>query len=91
MPPRAERPAAAERGRSAPGRGSFQRDAARPLARVRAAVERIRDVVSHMQRITRLEPAAAPPGGLPRMLDIRRSGTEPESDAGLTGRDRAAR
>jgi PAS domain S-box-containing protein len=42
------------------------------LAKVRAAAQRIRDIVARMRRITRLEIADDPPG-LPERLDIDRS------------------
>jgi CheY-like chemotaxis protein len=43
-----------------------------------AAAARIRDIVSHMVQITHLEPSPDWPAGLPRMLDIRRSGAGSE-------------
>lgn len=44
------------------------------IERAQEAARRIQDIVSHMLRITRLEPAKDWPPGLPPMLDIRRSG-----------------
>ena len=48
------------------------------LRRAREATYRIRDIVAHMVRITRLEQAEGWSPGLPRMLDIRRSAPEEE-------------
>ena len=49
------------------------KNVAEGIRRVRTAALRIRDIVNHMTRITRLErPEAASPS-LPRMLDLRRS------------------
>jgi PAS domain S-box-containing protein len=60
-------------------------DAAR-LEQVRAAAARIRDIVSDMTQITRLEPSRDWPFGLPRMLDIRRSGAgRPDQDEDVSG------
>ena len=47
-------------------------------AQARAAVARIRDIVAHMVRITRLEASTGWSSDLPPMLDIRRSGPPPE-------------
>jgi hypothetical protein len=44
------------------------------IEEARAAVMRIRDIVTHMVQVTRLEPSTGWPPGLPPMLDIRRSG-----------------
>ena len=56
------------------------KNVAEGIRRVRTAALRIRDIVNHMTRITRLEwPTAASPS-LPRMLDLRRSG--PADDGG---------
>jgi signal transduction histidine kinase len=52
-------------------------DPAGRIERMRAAIARIGDIVSHMAHITRLEPADQS-AELPRMLDIRRSGREAE-------------
>jgi PAS domain S-box-containing protein len=46
-------------------------------AQARAAVARIRDIVAHMVRITRLEASTGWSSDLPPMLDIRRSGPPP--------------
>ena len=54
------------------------KNVAEGIRRVRTAALRIRDIVNHMTRITRLErPEAASPT-LPRMLDLRRSGADAE-------------
>ena len=55
------------------GRGTAER-----IARVQAAVGRIRDIVNHMTQITRLEASDRWSADLPLMLDIRRSGTQGE-------------
>lgn len=46
------------------------------IEHAQAAVGRIRDIVNHMTRITRLEASDAWSAELPRMLDIRRSATQ---------------
>ena len=53
-----------------------QEDLLRRIEVAQAAATRIRDIVAHMTRITRLETAAAGSPSLPRMLDIRRSGPD---------------
>ena len=58
------------------------RDVAEGIQRVRTAALRIRDIVNHMTKITRLEwPEAASPA-LPRMLDLRRSGAADDTGPG---------
>jgi hypothetical protein len=42
------------------------------LAKIRAAAQRIREIVAHMHRLTRIEIADDPPG-LPDRIDIDRS------------------
>jgi PAS domain S-box-containing protein len=62
----------------------IQRESGSILERIehaRAAVTRIRDIVAHMVRITRLTPSTQWSADLPRMLDIRRSGA-PRDDSG---------
>jgi PAS domain S-box-containing protein len=54
-------------------------DIAGRIDQMRVAADRIRDIVKHMERITRLEPSVGWPAEVPRMLDIRRSGT-PQQD-----------
>ena len=46
------------------------------LAKIRAAAQRIREIVAHMHRVTRVELAADPPG-LPDRLDLDRSSDLP--------------
>jgi PAS domain S-box-containing protein len=58
-----------EKGRTAPG----------AIERARAAALRIRDIVRHMTRITRLERSEGWSPSLPPMLDLRRSGGGDES------------
>jgi two-component system, cell cycle sensor histidine kinase and response regulator CckA len=48
------------------------------IARMKAAAERIRDIVKRMVQITRLESSTEWPGDLPPMLDLRRSGPAPK-------------
>ena len=58
------------------------KNVAEGIRRVRTAALRIRDIVNHMTRITRLErPEAASPA-LPRMLDLRRSGADDDAESG---------
>jgi len=52
------------------------------MAPARAAVARIRDIVAHMVRITRLEASTGWSSDLPPMLDIRRSGPPPGPPTG---------
>lgn len=48
------------------------------IARMKAAAERIRDIVKRMVQITRLESSTEWSGDLPPMLDLRRSGPAPK-------------
>ena len=58
------------------------KNVAEGIRRVRTAALRIRDIVNHMTRITRLErPETASPS-LPRMLDLRRSGAADDAGSG---------
>jgi signal transduction histidine kinase len=52
------------------------------VERARAAAARIRDIVRHMARITRLERSKGWSTSLPPMLDIRRSGEAEKSEPG---------
>ncbi|HTO12372.1 MAG TPA: PAS domain S-box protein [Candidatus Binatia bacterium] len=56
-----------------------QTDLAQRIEVAQAAVLRIRDIVSHMTRITRLETSTGWSPSLPRMLDLRRSGESPDT------------
>jgi PAS domain S-box-containing protein len=56
--------------------GEQARNAAHAVERARAAALRIRDIVLHMTRITRLERSKGWSSTLPQMLDLRRSADE---------------
>ncbi len=58
------------------------KNVAEGIRRVRTAALRIRDIVNHMTRITRLERPEASSPALPRMLDLRRSGADHDAGDG---------
>ena len=60
---------------------SFENADARRIEQVRAAVQRISEIVARMSRTTRLEKLSVTPD-IPPMLDIRRSGATKEPSSG---------